>query len=40
MAIHPEGNVYHNGAVAVCAITSNDEVLLVKQFRKPVEKLC
>ena len=40
----PDGNtsrrelVYHNGAVAVCAITPNDEVLLVKQFRKPVEK--
>ena len=24
--------------MAVCAITPNDEVLLVKQFRKPVEK--
>ena len=40
----PDGNtsrrelVYHNGAVAICAITPNDEVLLVKQFRKPVEK--
>ena len=30
--------VYHNGAVAVCAVTPEDEVLLVKQFRKPAEK--
>lgn len=40
----PDGNtskrelIYHNGAVAVCAITPNNEILLVKQFRKPVEK--
>lgn len=40
----PDGNtskrelVYHNGAVAVCAITPENEVLLVKQYRKPVEK--
>lgn len=32
--------VYHNGAVAVCAVTPEDEVLLVKQFRKPAENLC
>ncbi|RIN26627.1 NUDIX hydrolase, partial [Staphylococcus succinus] len=31
--------VYHNGAVAVCAITPNNEVILVKQFRKPAEKV-
>lgn len=31
--------VYHNGAVAVCAVTPEDEVLLVKQFRKPAENL-
>ncbi|WP_145417144.1 NUDIX domain-containing protein [Staphylococcus warneri] len=30
--------IYHNGAVAVCAITPENEVLLVKQFRKPAEK--
>ncbi|PNZ30583.1 ADP-ribose pyrophosphatase [Staphylococcus petrasii] len=30
--------VNHNGAVAVCAITPENEVLLVKQYRKPVEK--
>ncbi|MGO3049437.1 ADP-ribose pyrophosphatase [Staphylococcus casei] len=31
--------VYHNGAVAVCAITPDNEVILVKQFRKPAEKV-
>ncbi|WP_409327769.1 NUDIX hydrolase [Staphylococcus pseudoxylosus] len=30
--------VYHNGAVAVCALTPENKVLLVKQFRKPAEK--
>ena len=30
--------IYHNGAVAICAVTPENEVLLVKQFRKPVEK--
>ena len=30
--------VFHNGAVAVCAVTPNNEVVLVKQFRKPAEK--
>ncbi|MCD0937031.1 NUDIX hydrolase, partial [Staphylococcus aureus] len=30
--------VYHNGAVAVCALTPKKEVVLVKQYRKPVEK--
>lgn len=30
--------VYHHGAVAVCAVTPEQEVLLVKQYRKPVEK--
>lgn len=30
--------VYHNGAVAVCAVTPKKEVVLVKQYRKPVEK--
>ena len=29
--------MYHNGAVA-CAVTPENEVLLVKQFRKPAEK--
>lgn len=30
--------IKHNGAVAICAITPEKEVLLVKQYRKPVEK--
>ena len=30
--------VFHNGAVAVCTVTPNNEVVLVKQFRKPAEK--
>ncbi|WP_436859956.1 NUDIX hydrolase [Staphylococcus caeli] len=30
--------VYHNGAVAVCALTPEQKVILVKQFRKPAEK--
>lgn len=30
--------VYHNGAVAICAVTPNNEVLLVKQYRKAVEQ--
>ncbi|HGZ9937901.1 TPA: NUDIX hydrolase [Staphylococcus aureus] len=30
--------VYHNDAVAVCAVTPKKEVVLVKQYRKPVEK--
>ncbi|MCG3401072.1 NUDIX hydrolase [Staphylococcus massiliensis] len=40
----PNGNkskreiVYHNGAVAVCALNADNEVILVKQFRKPLEK--
>ncbi|RIM66197.1 NUDIX hydrolase [Staphylococcus arlettae] len=29
--------VKHNGAVAVCAITPNNKIILVKQFRKPIE---
>ena len=29
--------VKHNGAVAVCAITPNNKLVLVKQFRKPIE---
>lgn len=40
----PNGNtskrelVLHNGAVAVCGLTAEKEVPLVKQFRKPAEK--
>lgn len=40
----PEGKeskrelIFHNGAVAVCAITPESEVIFVKQFRKPAEK--
>lgn len=40
----PDGNtskrelVYHNGAVAVCPVTPENKVILVKQFRKPAEK--
>ncbi|MCG7339691.1 NUDIX hydrolase [Staphylococcus sp. ACRSN] len=30
--------VYHNGAVAVCALTPDNEIILVRQFRKPAEK--
>ncbi|NLZ53922.1 MAG: NUDIX hydrolase [Thermoanaerobacteraceae bacterium] len=30
--------VEHPGAVATVAITDNDEVLMVKQYRKPIEK--
>ncbi|RIP34277.1 NUDIX hydrolase [Staphylococcus gallinarum] len=30
--------VFHNGAVAVCALTPDDEIILVRQFRKPAEK--
>lgn len=30
--------VFHHGAVAVCAITPENEVLLVKQFRKPADQ--
>ncbi|HLR19663.1 MAG TPA: NUDIX hydrolase [Staphylococcus sp.] len=30
--------VFHNGAVAVCALTPDNEVILVKQFRKSAEK--
>ncbi|OHP75875.1 NUDIX hydrolase [Staphylococcus sp. HMSC062D12] len=30
--------IYHNGAVAVCAVTPENEVLLVKQYRKPIEQ--
>ena len=30
--------IYHNGAVAVCAITPDDKIILVKQFRKACEK--
>ncbi|SCT03364.1 NUDIX hydrolase [Staphylococcus caeli] len=30
--------VYHNGAVAVCALTPEQKVILVEQFRKPAEK--
>ncbi|QLK86115.1 NUDIX domain-containing protein [Staphylococcus sp. 17KM0847] len=29
--------VKHNGAVAVCAMTPENKVILVKQFRKPLE---
>lgn len=29
--------VKHNGAVAVCAVTPEGKVILVKQFRKPLE---
>ena len=30
--------VFHHGAVAVCAITPENEVLLVKQFRKAADQ--
>lgn len=30
--------VFHNGAVAVCPVTADNKVILVKQFRKPAEK--
>ncbi|MDG0842499.1 NUDIX hydrolase [Staphylococcus equorum] len=30
--------VFHNGAVAVCAINLDNQVILVRQFRKPAEK--
>ncbi|ANQ64331.1 NUDIX hydrolase [Staphylococcus equorum] len=30
--------VYHNGAVAVCAINPDNQVILVRQYRKPAEK--
>ncbi|UXR81528.1 NUDIX hydrolase [Staphylococcus sp. IVB6214] len=30
--------VKHNGAVAVCAVTPEGKVILVKQFRKPLEQ--
>lgn len=30
--------VEHSGAVAIVALTDNDEVVLVKQFRKAIEK--
>lgn len=29
--------IYHNGAVAVCPITPDNKVILVKQFRKACE---
>lgn len=29
----------HPGAIAVVALTDNDEVVLIKQFRKPAEKI-
>lgn len=31
--------VEHGGAVAIVAITNDNEVILVKQFRKPIEKV-
>ncbi|MEJ7540724.1 NUDIX hydrolase [Staphylococcus intermedius] len=30
--------VKHNGAVAICALTPNQEVILVKQYRKALEQ--
>ncbi len=30
--------VKHNGAVAICAVTPENEVILVKQYRKPLEQ--
>ncbi|MGO3731904.1 MAG: NUDIX hydrolase [Vagococcus sp.] len=30
--------VFHNGAVGILAITNEDKLVLVKQFRKPLEK--
>lgn len=29
--------VLHNGAVAVCALTSDNKIVLVEQFRKPLD---
>lgn len=40
----PKGNladreiVEHPGGVGIVAVTDNDEIIMVKQFRKPVEK--
>ncbi|MBI5975333.1 NUDIX hydrolase [Staphylococcus canis] len=31
--------VKHNGAVAICALTPDQKVILVKQYRKPMEKV-
>lgn len=31
--------VFHNGAVGIIAITDQERILLVKQFRKPLEKV-
>lgn len=31
--------VLHNGAVAVLAVTPEDKIILVKQYRKPIEKV-
>lgn len=30
--------VFHNGAVGIMAVTSDDKIVLVEQFRKPLEK--
>ncbi|GFH40975.1 NUDIX hydrolase [Lactococcus insecticola] len=35
----PRELVFHNGAVAVLAITSDDKIVLVRQFRKALEKV-
>lgn len=41
----PNGNkstreiVEHNGAVGIVAITENNEVVMVRQYRKPIEKV-
>lgn len=31
--------VKHNGAVAVCALTPDNEVILVRQYRKPMDEV-
>ncbi|GFH42526.1 ADP-ribose pyrophosphatase [Lactococcus hodotermopsidis] len=35
----PRELVFHNGAVAVLAITANNKIVLVRQFRKALEKV-
>ena len=36
--IYPREVIYHKGAVAIVALTDNDEVYLVKQYRYPIKQ--
>ena len=36
--IYPREVIYHNGAVAILAISNNDEIYLVKQYRYPIKE--